>query len=75
MKRCGIILILAVFLGGCNNKVVVEENPLPIVSEEVNYGEQMPQIEALAAISFKPKRLFTLLSRSDCSIGNCSFHT
>lgn len=57
MKRCGIILILAVFLGGCNNKVVVEENPLPIVSKEINYGEQMPQIEALAAISFKPKRL------------------
>lgn len=60
MVRYGFILVLAVFLVGCNNEVIVKEKPLPdeeSVSEEVNYGEQMPLEKALAAISFDPKQL------------------
>lgn len=52
--------MLAILLVGCNNEVTEEQTPQPkeeSSSEEIKYGEQISQEDALAAISFIPKQI------------------
>lgn len=60
LKRLGLILILAILLVGCNNKVTEEQTPQieeDGISEDIKYGEQMSMEKALSAVSFVPKQI------------------